>query len=159
MSKPEVNPRHHFVQMTEALMSEVLVIENNSYPVGWSLQHFKDCFRDQYITQVLKLDDTIIGYYVVQQILDEFHLLNLCVAPDFTGRGFGKYQLAVIVDKARSENINRILLEVRANSKIARKLYRNAGFEIIGKRKNYYPTSTAQTTAREDAFVMELPLS
>jgi len=140
-----------------------MIIESQSYPVGWTVKLFKDCFREQYITQVLKSGDTIVGYYIVQKVLDEFHILNLCVAPEYTGQGFGKFQLAAIIDKANSENINRILLEVRASGKIARKLYRNAGFEVIGKRKNYYPTSDKESAdeeqaAREDAFVMELPL-
>jgi len=148
----------HFVKMTEEMLPDILAIEHQSYPVGWSTQLFKDCIRNQYNSRVLTQDDVIVGYYVVQQILDEYHVLNLCVAPGYTHNGLGKYQLDHIITKARAKRMNRILLEVRNSGKIARKLYRNAGFEIVGKRKSYYPTSNRDMPEREDAFLMELAL-
>ena len=102
----------------------------------------------------MHFEGRIIGYYIVQIILDEYHILNICVSKDYQGKGFGKYQLQVIINKAESELMNRILLEVRASNKIAKSLYIKSGFEQIGKRKNYYPIPDG----REHAFVLELAL-
>ena len=145
-----------FHLMTEDMLDDILIIENLSYPIGWSEQVFKDCLnKQQYFSQVLKDGEKIIGYYVVQKIVDEYHILNICVAPEYLGEGFGRFQLNAIQESAESEFINRILLEVRASNKAARKLYTSSGFHIIGKRKGYYPTQDG----REDAHVMELALS
>jgi len=147
------------VPMTEAMLPYVLIIESQSYPVGWSVQLFKDCINKGYNCHVLMQDGIIIGYYIVQTIIDEFHILNICVAPEHRGMGLGKYQLEAIQKSAETTAINRILLEVRASSKPARKLYMKFGFHIIGKRKNYYPAPGKNEQNREDAFVMELGIS
>ncbi len=144
------------IQMTEEILSDVLIIESESYSVGWSVQLFKDCINKEYSCQVLMQDGIIIGYSIVQTIVDEYHILNICVAPEHRGKGLGKYQLEAIRKSAESDGINRILLEVRASSKPARKLYMKSGFHIIGKRKNYYPAPGMNAQNREDAFVMEM---
>ena len=147
------------IPMTEAMLPHILIIENQSYPVGWSIQLFKDCINKEYNCQVLMQDGIIIGYYIVQTIIDEYHILNICVAPENRGMGLGNYQLEAIQKSAETNAINRILLEVRASSKPARKLYMKFGFHIIGKRKNYYPAPGNNEQNREDAFVMELGIS
>ena len=143
-----------YVTMTEELLPDILTIENRSYPIAWKEQLFIECIQKKYICQVLKAEDQIIGYFIVQVILDEYHILNLCIAPDFQGNGFGKYQLQHIHQIAESEMMNRVLLEVRVSNAKAKKLYSNYGFQTIGKRKNYYP----DLEGREDAQVMELAL-
>jgi len=155
MQKPSLLAQIQFQQMTAEMLPHVLIIESQSYPVGWSVQLFKDCIKNNYLCKVLMFEQQIVGYYVVQKIVDEYHLLNLCVAPDYLGKGLGRFQLETIQKSADTEFINRILLEVRAGNKIARKLYTSSGFHIIGKRKGYYPLNNG----REDAHVMELALS
>jgi len=156
-----------FAVMTQAMLPEILIIENQSYAVGWSVQLFKDCLNKNYQCTVMTIEQQIIGYSIIQIILDEYHILNLCVSPDFQGRGLGKYQLQSIMELAQTANMNRILLEVRASNKIARKMYSRSGFQIIGKRKNYYPQpvdycsneASDVLNKREDAHVMELALA
>ena len=152
-----------FVQMTDSMLANVLIIENQSYEIGWNAQLFKDCINKKYLCQVMMVDDQIVGYYIVQKILDEYHILNLCVTPELQGQGLGKFQLQNILQLAESEAMNRILLEVRVGNRAARKLYTGSGFHIIGKRKNYYPSAdnnlTDHVNIREDAHVMELALS
>lgn len=145
----------YFETMTLDMLPDILPIEQKSYPVGWSQQIFTDCINKQYLCKVMKLGQQIIGYYVVQVILDEHHILNVCVTPELLGQGLGRMQLQVIIAEATSNNMNRILLEVRASNKVARKLYTSSDFHIIGKRKGYYPLGDG----REDAHVMELALS
>ncbi|MDC6131644.1 ribosomal-protein-alanine N-acetyltransferase, partial [Burkholderia gladioli] len=48
-----------------------------------------------------------------------------------------------------------MLLEVRPSNPRAIRLYERFGFEVVGRRKNYYP---AKHRTREDAIVMRLPL-
>ena len=143
-----------FFAMTENMLPEILIIENSSYPVGWSTQVFKDCLINKHTCQVLRFNEQIVGYYIVQKILDEYHILNLCVATDYLGQGLGRLLLNTILDKAQNDFMNRVLLEVRASNNIAKKLYKSSGFQIIGKRKGYY----LLVDGKEDAHVMELAL-
>lgn len=155
MRTPSSVDKLKFSPMSVEELPEVLTIERQSYPIYWAEQLFKDCIKQNYICNVLLKERTIIGYHVVQQIVDEYHILNICVAPDFLGQSLGRFQLNTIQQDAQENNINRILLEVRASNKVARKLYISSGFHIIGKRKGYYPLAQG----REDALVMELALS
>ena len=143
-----------YVKMTETMLPAILVIENQAYPIAWNDQLFRDCIQKNYLCQVLMAERQIIGYFIVQIILDEYHILNLCVTPEFQGNGIGKYQLEYIHQRAEAETMNRVLLEVRASNIKAKKLYSSYGFHTIGKRKNYYP----DFDGREDAQVMELAL-
>jgi ribosomal-protein-alanine N-acetyltransferase len=143
-----------FTPMTLDILPSILVIENQSYPIPWREQTFKDCITKDYVCKLMLLEEQVIGYHIVQIILDEYHILNICVSPDYQGKGFGKFQLQAIKNTAESELMNRILLEVRASNKIAKNLYIKSGFQQIGKRKNYYPI----LGGREHAFVLELAL-
>lgn len=158
MADPQFPSTPYFVPMTEEMLPVILDIESRAYPIGWSSQLFKDCLQKQYLCQVMMIDDEVAGYYVVQTIVDEFHILNICVSPELQGLGLGRYQLQSILKQARTDLMNRILLEVRASNRAARKLYTSTGFHIIGKRKNYYPLAEATEGGREDAQVMELAL-
>ena len=143
-----------FESMTIEMLSSVLIIENQAYPIPWSVQSFKDSISKDYFCQVMLLDEKIIGYFIIQIILDEFQILNICISPDYQGKGLGKLQLLEIVKLAETKLMNRISLEVRASNKVAKNLYQNSGFHQIGKRKNYYPTESG----KEDAYVLELAL-
>jgi len=136
------------------MLPSILIIENQAYPIPWSVQSFKDSLTKDYFCQVMLLEEQIIGYFIIQIILDEFQILNICISPDYQGKGLGKLQLLEIVKLAETKRMNRILLEVRTSNKVAKNLYQNSGFHQIGKRKNYYPTKSG----REDAFVLELAL-
>jgi ribosomal-protein-alanine N-acetyltransferase len=47
-----------------------------------------------------------------------------------------------------------IFLEVRPSNAMAVHLYRSVGFQIVGRRRNYYPSHRG----REDALVLRLDL-
>jgi ribosomal-protein-alanine N-acetyltransferase len=93
----------------------------------------------------------LIGYCVLMPVVDEMHLLNLCVAPAAQGVGAGLSLLREAVRITRNERLDGLLLEVRPSNHRAIRLYERFGFASIGRRKNYYP---ARHRSREDAIVM-----
>jgi ribosomal-protein-alanine N-acetyltransferase len=80
-------------------------------------------------------------------VADELHLHDICVAPEFRGRGTGRRLLAAFLDAEHGEAV----LEVRASNAPAIALYRSAGFVVAGCRLDYYDLP------REDALVMVRP--
>jgi ribosomal-protein-alanine N-acetyltransferase len=69
--------------------------------------------------------------------------------------GLGRYLLDRIVERARAQGMESILLEVRPTNERALQVYKRYGFTEIGRRKGYYPAHEGQ---REDAIVMRFVL-
>lgn len=100
---------------------------------------------------LLALDGAVpAGYSVCMRVLDELHILNIVVAPDFQRRGVGGWLLDETISRAGDLAHGPVLLEVRVSNAVARHLYLSKGFVEIGIRKDYYPSDGR----REDAVVM-----
>ena len=145
-----------FAAMQVTDMDEVVGIEEKIYPHPWTRGNFLDSLFSGY--QALTMRDPsgrLLGYFLVMEAVDEAHLLNISVAEDVQGEGFGYLLLDCAVDLARKHKMTIMLLEVRVSNLRALHVYKRYGFVEIGRRRNYYPVD--QHT-REDAIVMSLPL-
>ena len=147
-------PYPEFRAMRVEDLDQVAAIEVASYEYPWTLGIFRDCLRAGYNCWVLANAAEVIGYGVLTVAAGEAHVLNVCVAPDQQGGGFGKRLMQRLIDVARWHRAERIFLEVRPSNVRAIKLYDQLGFNEIGKRPNYYPAKRG----REDAIVMALEL-
>jgi len=86
---------------------------------------------------VAEIDGAPGGFALTRVIVDEAELLLLAVRPECRRRGLGRALLRSAVAESRARGATRIHLEVRAgNDAVA--LYRSAGFEKVGQRKDYY---------------------
>jgi ribosomal-protein-alanine N-acetyltransferase len=131
-------------------LDRVLDIERQCQSHPWAEPVFRDCFRDNYYLWAACHGERLVGYAVVAYLVDEAHLLNLCVHPRSQGHGTGRLLLRHLMARALGDGIRQIILEVRVSNRIASKLYASEGFEIIGQRPDYYPGADG----REDAQVM-----
>ena len=88
--------------------------------------------------------------------VDEVHLLNITVAPDYQRQGWAQMLLDALTLWARGQGGAQWLwLEVRTGNVRAIEVYEAHGYRRVGLRKNYYPAVQGQ---REDAVVMSLRL-
>jgi ribosomal-protein-alanine N-acetyltransferase len=126
--------------------------EQLSYEIPWSKNSLEACFKDEYSVFVMEYQKDIIGHMIIQWVLDEAHLHNVCVVPKFQSRGLGKLWMSHLVESAQSKSCSVIFLEVRESNLKAIDLYLKLGFSQIGERKNYYQTKLG----REAGLVMEL---
>ncbi|MGM0517096.1 MAG: ribosomal protein S18-alanine N-acetyltransferase [Pseudomonadota bacterium] len=131
-------------------LPEIVAIEEAAHPYPWSEAIFEDCLRAGYRLDGAFDRGRLLGYSVVMAVLDEWHLLNLCVDPASQRRGVGRYLLDRLLGAARDDRVSSVILEVRAGNRAAIALYESAGFADIGHRKAYYPAPDG----REDARVM-----
>ncbi|PLZ02106.1 ribosomal-protein-alanine N-acetyltransferase [Burkholderia sp. WAC0059] len=142
----------YMAQMTESDLDEVVLVEKAAYEFPWSRGNFEDSLRNGYFGVCMRhLTGALIGYCVLMPVVDEMHLLNLCVAPAAQGAGAGLALLREAARIARTARLEGLLLEVRPSNQRAIRLYEQFGFLSIGRRKNYYP---ARYHSREDAIVM-----
>jgi ribosomal-protein-alanine N-acetyltransferase len=134
----------------------VAAIEREIYPFPWTAGNFADSLAAGYDAWVLESDSVLIGYAVIMWTPDEVHLLNLSVAAEWQGKGIGRRLLGWLCDDAARRGAVAMFLEVRPSNDRAHRLYETSGFELIGRRKRYYPS---YNETREDALVMRLPLA
>ncbi len=128
----------------------VMQIETLVYPFPWTVGNFNDCLKSGYYACVLDDDHHIVAYAVMSMAAGEAHVLNICVHPAQRGKGLGRALLHMLEDVAKSNQVDMMLLEVRASNKVAISLYESMGFNELGCRENYYPDHHG----REDALVM-----
>lgn len=139
-------------------LDRVLEIELAAYPFPWTRGIFNDCLRVGYDCWGLQLGSRLAGYSVQSDAAGESHLLNLCVDPEWQRRGFGRMLLENAVRIARVHRCASMYLEVRPSNPAGFALYAAQGFEVIGRRADYYSARTADGQGREDALVMRLEL-
>ena len=149
--KPEVR----LEPFSEALLDEVLRVENSAYAHPWNRANFNDVLHSGYQAQILMAEHTILGYFVAMKGVDEVHLLNITVAPEFQGQGWARVMLDALAIWARGQQAEWLWLEVRVGNLRAMRVYESHGYRRVGQRKNYYPAGHGQ---REDAVVMSLRL-
>ena len=140
--------------MKQLDIDAVAAIENRSYVVPWTPGFFRDCLRAGHQCWVLEAGTQLLGYGVLSAAAGEAHILNICIAPEYQGRGHGRRLLRRLIDLARWHKAQQVFLEVRPSNPAAIALYRDEGFNEIGLRPNYYPSAKG----REDAIVMALEL-
>ena len=144
----------HFRPLAEEDLPEVLEIERTGYSFPWTEAVFRDCFRPDYRLWGVEMSGRLVAFAVVNYIVDEAHLLNLCVSRQRRRSGLGRYLLRELTCQAAKDGMGQLLLEVRVSNQSAAELYLSEGFAEIGRRPDYYPSSSG----REDARVMALPL-
>jgi len=145
-----------FLAMQEDDIEKVHRIEASAYTHGWSESLFRQSLKhNRCILMTHQNSSQILGYAIIQKILDECHILNICISKQYQSKGLGSELLSHIIDEAKREKCAHCFLEVRASNQTAIALYDKFLFNEIGIRKNYYPTKKG----REDAIQMSLTFS
>ena len=141
-----------FAPMQEADLEWVATEDGLLYPFPWSAGNFADSMSAGYSCWTMFDGAERVGYAVLMMVLDEAHILNISVVSARQRSGFGRRLLDHLAAVAREDGARQLFLEVRPSNLPALALYRQAGFETIGRRKGYYPAAGG----REDALVMRL---
>jgi ribosomal-protein-alanine N-acetyltransferase len=91
-----------------------------------------------------------IGHGGFTTVLDECYITNIAVSPKHRRKGVGTAILLKMIDDCKQKNAAFLTLEVRDSNKAAISLYEKYGFEVSGRRKNFY------SDPKEDAIIMTL---
>jgi ribosomal-protein-alanine N-acetyltransferase len=94
----------------------------------------------------------LLGYGALSTVLDEGSLDNIAVDPACRRRGVAQRLLEALITQGQAQTLAFITLEVREHNEPAIGLYEKNGFQVVGRRKNYYEKP------REDAILMTLTL-
>lgn len=136
-------------KFTEQHLDDVVDIENRSFTHPWSRESFlSELNKDSCYLYVALDNDKVIGYAVMDTVLDEGSLLIIAVDECYRRKGVAKMLFNKLEQVAVDKNLQFITLEVRSTNSGAIALYESLGFEHIAVRKNYYSKPT------EDAVIM-----
>lgn len=145
--------------MQDSDIDGVYAIELAAHRAPWSRDIFSDCLSVGYDCRVLEVDGKkgveLASYIICRYHVNTCHILNLCVAPDWQGKGYGKVLLQDVLKHLDRKNIELIILEVRPSNIAALHLYKKMGFQQIGIKRDYYQDEEGV----EDAIVLQKRVS
>lgn len=140
-----------FRTMQSSDLEAVVAIERQVQFHPWNKQQFLDSLTTASHCSVLEQAGQVIGFCILQTVVDEANLLLMAIDPAHQGKGYGYILLEQAVE-ALGERCVMVFLEVRVSNQAAIGLYEKLGFHQVGTRRGYYPSATG----REDAAVMAL---
>ncbi len=131
-------------------LDDVMEIEKVCYPTPWSRRAFVGELTENVYAYYLvaHAGTQLLGYAGMWVILDEAHVTNVSVHPEWRRMGLGRRLVHELIVRAHDLGATRMTLEVRPSNDGARKLYAQAGFVERGLRKGYYADT------HEDAIIM-----
>jgi ribosomal-protein-alanine N-acetyltransferase len=130
-------------------VNDVLYISNLSFLTPWTIDSIEKELDNKLARYVVAIkDNLVVGYGGIWLILDEGHITNIAVHPEYRGIGAGDMIVEALIELCRLEGIVSMTLEVRKSNVVAQNLYKKHGFIVEGVRKNYYADT------HEDAVIM-----
>ncbi len=135
--------------MSVADLQAVSELDALSFSQPWSL----NAFQTELVNQgarcwVAQAGKRVAGVLIIWRVLDEAHIATVAVHPEFRRQGIGSLLLKTGIEAAYAEGARIYHLEVRAGNAAAQKLYKDFGFEVVGRRPGYYKDTG------EDAVLM-----
>lgn len=135
--------------MQHADVPTVANIEKIVQSHPWTVSQFQDSV-DAYVSTVIEHQGKVVGYCILQPVVDEANLLLMAIDPAMQGKGLGFVLLDHSLQMLKNDPVQ-IFLEVRESNRAAIALYEKSGFHQIDIRKNYYPKPQG---GKENAIIM-----
>ena len=134
-----------------AEIDAILAVERASFTNPWTREMYLAELDHQGVAFFYVARDAgrrVVGFCSFWRVLDELHVNNLAVLPEYRRQGVASALLARVLEAGASMGSRRATLEVRHSNDAARRLYGGFGFVVAGIRRAYY------TDPIEDALVL-----
>ena len=132
---------------TIRLLDELYEIEKQSFKLeAFSKQQMAYLLTDYNAVSLAarvkgELTGFIIGQIEAENNVLVGHIITVDVAPGYRRLGIAQKLLCEVEDIFKPIGVGECRLEVREDNAAALNLYLKAGYEKVGKLKNYYPTA------------------
>jgi ribosomal-protein-alanine N-acetyltransferase len=124
----------------DADLDGVLHVESESFTNPWTREMYTWELQNRSICHIFVArtrDCAVTGFCAFWLVLDEIHINNVAVLPQFRGTGMGSALLHHVLAEAK-----------QLGNEAARRLYERLGFYVAATRRNYY------TNPVEDALIL-----
>jgi ribosomal-protein-alanine N-acetyltransferase len=132
-------------------LDEVMAVEAESFTNPWTrAMHVADLENEDVSRLVVAREGSglLVGFCSFWRLVDELHINNLAVRPQFRRRGVALAILGRVFEEAHVMGARSATLEVRRSNTPACALYEQLGFRLVGVRSNYY------SSPQEDALIL-----
>jgi ribosomal-protein-alanine N-acetyltransferase len=129
----------------------LIAVEQASFLNPWTRDMYLAELQNPDVSRLLVAKDSdgrVVGFCGFWCVLDELHINNLAVLPEYRRQGIASMILNRVFDDGRQAGAGRATLEVRRSNEIAQRLYARFGFTVAGVRRGYY------RQPEEDALVL-----
>lgn len=158
MSFPALITRMH-----ERDLPAVMAIEEVSFPTPWSINTYRyevtqNELGHYYVVRPTpdwaQLTPAILAYGGFWKMDTSSHVTTIATHPEWRRLHLGTWLMLSMMQEAAAMALDTVTLEVRASNDAAKGLYRDLGFEEVGRRRRYYPPT--KTKPAEDAILMTI---
>ena len=121
----------------------------------WSNQTFSDLLEQDSIQLMIMMNTAnyeVIGYCLYQVLFEHAEILRIGTHPDYQRQGIASKIFAKLNEVLDTQQVESLLLEVRADNTPAIALYEQQGFTMIHRRKGYYQLGLQSAI---DALIMQ----
>jgi ribosomal-protein-alanine N-acetyltransferase len=121
-------------------LDAVLEIDRASFSSPWTREMYEEELRNDrsFIFVARRAECPIVGYCSFWVILDEIHVNNVAVRPEWRRRGIGRELVDHMLAEGLARRCRAATLEVRRLNTAALQLYEKMGFAQRGVRRKYY---------------------
>ena len=121
----------------------------------WSNQTFSDLLEQDSIQLMIMMNtanEEVIGYCLYQVLFEQAEILRIGTHPNYQRQGTASKIFAKLNEVLETQQVEALLLEVRADNTAAIALYEQQGFMLIHRRKGYYQLGLQSAI---DALIMQ----
>ena len=124
MSAPDIPAAHCILKESPeaSIWSEESLLESAVQGMAW----------------MAELNGSVAGILIGRVAADEFEILNLAVGKANRRRGIATQLVSAALEFAKAKGARQAYLEVRASNEVGVALYTRLGFQVCGRRANYY---------------------
>ena len=128
----------------------ILKESNLAAPSPGDVERLTHAQIGEVLTLVYELRQQVVAVLQWRNLLSEAEILGLAVQAEHRRQGLATLLLKSFLQQAAASGTHHVFLEVRESNRAALALYRNFGFQIAGRRPDYY------RSPEESALVMRL---
>ena len=121
----------------------------------WNYKTINDLLQQDSIKLMLMTDtnnDEVVGYCLYQVLFEQAEILRIGTHPNYQRQRIASQIFARLNEELKNQQVEALLLEVRADNIAAIALYEQQGFTIIHSRKGYYQVGLQSAI---DALIMQ----
>jgi ribosomal-protein-alanine N-acetyltransferase len=118
----------------------------------WTMWDYERVARGEMAGWVAEEDSQVKGFLVARRVMSDLEVLNFAVMQGARRRGIGASLLREAIAWSKTFLAEKAILEVRESNVPALRFYERNGFQVSGRRKNYY------TAPIEDALLLTASL-
>jgi ribosomal-protein-alanine N-acetyltransferase len=128
--------------------AQLAALHGASFHRGWSEDEFERLLLERdVVTHRVMIGRRLAGFIMSRMVAGEAEILSVAVASARRGKGLAGRLLSLHLRRLAALGAGTVFLEVGEDNAPARRLYRRAGFEAVGRREGYYPDREGKNAA------------